>query len=51
MDHVVDPTLAFLDRHCCHVLSVDSRLTANKASRGLHEVQTLLRLLSAIFDR
>ena len=49
----MDTSLNFLRDSCCSVLTADygSVTSAPQAARGIHEVQTLLRLLSAIFDR
>lgn len=53
MDHVVDSTLKFLREHCQSVLTAGYGSThkPSKTATGVHEVQTLLHYLSAIFDR
>lgn len=54
MDHTVDSTLKFLDEHCQTVLTegyAPPRRAPSKTASGIYEVQTLLRYLSAIFDR
>ncbi|XP_029192398.2 LOW QUALITY PROTEIN: dynein heavy chain domain-containing protein 1-like [Acropora millepora] len=53
MDHAVDSTLKFLDEHCQTVLTegYSPPRAPSKTASGIYEVQTLLRFLSAIFDR
>ena len=53
MDHTVNTTLKFLSDHCQPVLTsgYGSTNKPSKTAAGVHEVQTLLRYLSAIFDR
>lgn len=53
MDHVVESTLDFLENSCKTVLTAEfgCALSRPSAARGMHEVQSLLRYLSAIFDR
>ena len=53
MDHTVDSCLKFLSEQCQPALT-EGYGSANKPSKtavGVYEVQTLLRYLSAIFDR
>ena len=53
MDHTVDSTLKFLSNNCQSVLieGYGSVRKPSKTAAGIYEVQTLLRYLSAIFDR
>lgn len=53
MDHTVDSSLKFLSEHCQPVLTsgYGSTNKPSKTAAGVHEVQTLLRYLSAIYDR
>ena len=53
MDHTVDSTLRFLSENCQSVLTEGYGYSSkpSKTATGIHEVQTLLRFLSAIFDR
>lgn len=53
MDHVVDKTLDFLENHCKTILTADFGCAVSRPSpaRGIYEVQSLLRYLSAIFDQ
>ena len=53
MDHTVDSTLKFLSEHCQPALTAGYGSTnkPSKTASGVYEVQTLLRYLSAIFDR
>ncbi|XP_073235787.1 dynein heavy chain domain-containing protein 1-like [Porites lutea] len=53
MDHTVDSTLKFLSNNCQSVLTegYGSVRKPSKTAAGIYEVQTLLRYLSAIFDR
>ena len=53
MDHVVDSTLYFLSHHCESILTsgYSSINKPSKTATGVHEVQSLLRYLSAIYDR
>ena len=53
MDHTVDLSLKFLNEHCQPVLTsgYGSTYKPSKTAPGVYEVQTLLRYLSAIYDR
>lgn len=53
MDHTVDSSLKFLSEHCQPVLTsgYSSTNKPSKTAAGVYEVQTLLRYLSAIYDR
>ncbi|EDO49396.1 predicted protein, partial [Nematostella vectensis] len=53
MDHMVDSTLSFLSTNCRSVLTADYGVASQLShpSSGIHEVQTLIRYMSAIFDR
>ena len=53
MDHTVDSSLKFLSEHCQPVLTSGYGPTnkPSKTAAGVYEVQTLLRYLSAIYDR
>ena len=53
MDHAVDSSLKFLSEHCQPVLTsgYGSNYKPSKTAAGVYEVQTLLRYLSAIYDR
>jgi hypothetical protein len=53
MDHVVEATLEFLEKHCKSVLTTDygNKTPPASPSRGIYEVQTLIRYLTALFDR
>ena len=53
MDHTVDLSLKFLSEHCQPVLTsgYGSTYKPSKTAPGVYEVQTLLRYLSAIYDR
>ena len=53
MDHAVDSSLKFLSEHCQPVLTsgYGSTNKPSKTAAGVYEVQTLLRYLSAIYDR
>lgn len=53
MDHVVESTLEFLQKNCNPILTADcgNKIAPASPSRGIYEVQTLLRYLSALFDR
>lgn len=53
MDHTVDSTLKFLSNNCQSVLmeGYGAVRKPSKTAAGIYEVQTLLRYLSAIFDR
>ena len=53
MDHTVDSSLKFLSEHCRPVLASGYGFTnkPSKTAAGVYEVQTLLRYLSAIYDR
>ena len=53
MDHTVDSSLKFLSEHCQPVLTsgYGSTNKPSKTAAGVYEVQTLLRYLSAIYDR
>lgn len=53
LDHVADKSLSFLRDNCSSVLTTDCGTVASspQTTRGIHEIQTLLRLLSALFDR
>ena len=53
MEHTVDVTLNFLSRYCQPALTKGYGASYNVSTTvpGVHEVQTLLHYLSAIFDR
>lgn len=53
MDYIVDSSLKFLSEHCQPVLTsgYGSTNKPSETAAGVYEVQTLLRYLSAIYDR